>query len=282
MEIIKSIQEMKRFSSQARKEGKKIVFVPTMGFFHEGHLSLMREGKKMGDILVVSLFVNPTQFGPSEDFERYPRDFERDRKMSEDVGVDVLFSPERGDVYPPDHQTIVRVEKLTRGLCGRSRPTHFQGVTTVVNILFNIVKPHIAIFGEKDYQQLVTIKQMVKDLHMDVEIVGMPTVREKDGLAMSSRNQYLKPHEREAALAIYRSLKKAEDMIIKGVREIDSLKAEIKEVLSNEPLLKIDYIEICDASTLENIDIISGDVIIAIAVYIGETRLIDNMVFKSL
>jgi len=218
MKIIKSINEMKRISSDARRAGKTIVLVPTMGFFHEGHLSLMREGRKRGDLLVTSLFVNPTQFGPSEDFERYPRDFERDRRMAEDSGVDILFAPEKEEMYPPDHQTIVNVEKVTQGLCGKSRPTHFRGVTTVVNMLFNIIMPHIAIFGEKDYQQLVTIKQMVKDLHMDVQVLGMPIVREEDGLAMSSRNVYLKPHERKAALSIYRSLRRAEELIKGGER----------------------------------------------------------------
>ncbi len=272
---------MSSFSSQARQMGKTIAFVPTMGYFHEGHLSLMREGRRRGDLLVVSLFVNPTQFGPSEDFEKYPRDFERDRRMAEGVGVDILFAPEAMDMYPPDHQTIVRVEKVTQGLCGRSRPTHFQGVTTVVNMLFNIVMPHIAIFGQKDYQQLVTIKQMVKDLHMKIEILGMPTVREPDGLAMSSRNTYLQPKEREAARSLYRSLERARELLEKGERRAEKILNEVVQILSSEPLVRIDYVQLCDAITLDDIVEIKGDVVIAIAAFVGKTRLIDNLLYPS-
>jgi pantoate--beta-alanine ligase len=281
MKIIKSPQEMSSFSSQARQTGKTIAFVPTMGYFHEGHLSLMREGRRRGDLLVVSLFVNPTQFGPSEDFEKYPRDFERDRKMAEGVGVDILFAPEAMDMYPPDHQTIVRVEKVTQGLCGRSRPTHFQGVTTVVNMLFNMVRPHIAIFGQKDYQQLVTIKQMVKDLHMEIEILGMPTIREPDGLAMSSRNTYLQPKEREAARSLYRSLERARELLEKGERRAEKILNEVVQILSSEPLVRIDYVQLCDATTLDDIVEIKGDVVIAIAAFVGKTRLIDNLLYRS-
>ncbi len=281
MQIIKTIQAMKERSSQARKEGEVIVFVPTMGSFHEGHLSLMREGRKLGDLLVVSLFVNPTQFTPNEDFKNYPRDFERDGKMAEEVGTDILFAPEPEEMYPPDHQTIVRVEKVTRNLCGRSRPTHFQGVATVVTMLFEIVNPHVAIFGEKDYQQLVTIQQMVRDLHMSVEVVGMPTVREPDGLAMSSRNTYLLPEERKAALSLYRSLGKAEELLQKGERDADQILQEMKRILQSEPLIRMDYVEVCDARTLENIQRIEGDAVVALAVHLGKTRLIDNLVFRN-
>lgn len=280
MEIIKTVKEMKSISSGARRMEKTIVLVPTMGFFHEGHLSLMREGRRRGNILVVSLFVNPTQFSPGEDFERYPRDFERDRRMAEDVGVDILFAPENEEMYLPNHQTFVYVEKLTKGLCGKSRPTHFQGVTTVVNMLFNIVMPHIAIFGEKDFQQLITIKQMVRDLHMDVEVLGMPIVRESDGLAMSSRNTYLKPDERKAALSIYRSLKRAEELLEKGEREAEAILAELNRILLSEPLIRIDYAQVCDVNTLEDVNRIEGDVVIAIAAYVGRTRLIDNIIFR--
>lgn len=280
MEIITNIKEMKKLSYQARQLGRTIAFVPTMGFFHEGHLSLMKEGRKRGDLLVVSLFVNPTQFGPSEDFKKYPKDFERDRKMAEEVNVDVLFVPEAIEMYPPNHQTIVRVEKVTQGLCGRSRPTHFQGVTTVVNMLFNIVMPHVAIFGEKDFQQLVTIQQMVMDLHMDVEVVGMPIVREADGLAMSSRNIYLQPNERKAALSLYRSLKRTEELLQKGERRAERILEGVREVLFSEPLVKIDYIQVCNVNTLEDIDEIEGDVVIAIAAYVGQTRLIDNLIYR--
>jgi len=281
MQVIKTIQAMKERSSQARGEGEVIVFVPTMGFFHEGHLSLMREGRKLGDLLVISLFVNPTQFGPNEDFKNYPRDFERDRRMAEGVGTDILFAPEAGEMYPPDHQTLVRVEKATQNLCGRSRPTHFQGVTTVVAMLFEMVMPHVAIFGEKDYQQLVTIKQMVRDLHMNVEVVGMPTVREADGLAMSSRNTYLLPEERKAALSLYRSLQKAQELIQKNERDADRILQEMKRILQSEPLVRMDYIQVCDVRTLEDIKSIEGDVVIALAAYLGKTRLIDNFVFRN-
>lgn len=280
MKIVKTVKEMKEIALQARGAGKTIAFVPTMGFFHEGHLSLMREGRKRGDLLIVSLFVNPTQFSPNEDFNKYPRDFERDRKMAEEVGVDVLFAPESIEMYPSDHQTIVRVEKVTQNLCGRSRPTHFQGVTTVVLMLFEIVMPHVAIFGEKDYQQLVTIQQMVKDLHMNVEVLGSPTVREPDGLAMSSRNSYLQPQERKAALSLYRSLQKAKELFEKGERRADRILGEVEKILQSEPLVKIDYAQICDAHTLQDVDRIEGDVVVALAAYLGKTRLIDNLVFR--
>ena len=282
MEIIRTVNEMKELSSRSRKAGKTIALVPTMGFFHEGHLSLMREGRKRGDLLIISLFVNPTQFGPKEDFKNYPRDFERDRKMAEGVGVDILFAPEASDMYPPDHQTIVRVEKVTQNLCGRSRPTHFQGVTTVVLMLFEIVMPHVAIFGEKDYQQLATIQQMVKDLHLSVEVLGMPTVREADGLAMSSRNKYLQPDERKAARSLYRSLQKVKELLQKGERKADRILDEVNGILRSEPLVRIDYVQICDAHTLQDVDRVEGDVVVALAAYLGKTRLIDNLVFRNL
>ncbi len=280
MRIVKNPREMTSLSSEARKMGKTIAFVPTMGFFHEGHLSLMKEGRRRGDLLVVSLFVNPTQFGPSEDFEKYPRDFERDRRMAEEVGVDILFAPEAMEMYPPDHQTIVRVEKVTQGLCGRSRPTHFQGVTTVVNMLFNIVMPHLAIFGQKDYQQLVTIKQMVKDLHMNIEILGMPTVREPDGLAMSSRNTYLQPKERESARLLYHSLQRAKELLDGGERRAEKILREVIGILKSDPLIKIDYAQLCDATTLEELSEIKGELVIALAAFVGRTRLIDNLVYR--
>lgn len=281
MEVITSIHKMKLFSAQARGTNKTIAFVPTMGYFHEGHLSLMREGKKRADLLVVSIFVNPTQFGPSEDFEKYPRNFARDSKMAEKVGVDTLFAPEAKEMYPPDHQTFVRVTEVTRGLCGRSRPTHFQGVATVVAMLFNIVSPHLAIFGEKDFQQLVTIQQMVKDLQMDIEVVGMPIVREADGLAMSSRNTYLEPNERKAALSLCRSLKRAEELILHGERSAGFIIAEVTKALQSEPLVTMDYVQVCDIRTLQEIDRINGDAVVALAAYVGKVRLIDNFVYRT-
>ncbi len=281
MKIIKTIEEMKAFSFRGRAEEKTITFVPTMGFFHEGHLSLMREGRRRGDVLVVSLFVNPTQFAPHEDLKKYPRDFERDRQMAEEVGADILFAPEAEEMYPSDHQTFVQVEKVTCNLCGRSRPTHFRGVATVVLMLFEIVMPHVAIFGEKDYQQLVTIRQMVRDLHMSVEVVGMPTVREADGLAMSSRNTYLLPEERKAARSLYQSLQRARETLQKGEQRASRILDEMNGVLKSEPLIRIDYIQICDACTLQEVGRIEGDVVVALAAYLGKTRLIDNLVYRS-
>ena len=282
MEVIKTIKEMKEFSSQARGVGKTIAFVPTMGFFHEGHLSLMREGRKRADLLIVSLFVNPTQFAPHEDLKNYPRNFERDRQMAEEVGTDILFAPEADEMYPPDHQTRVLVEKVTQNLCGRSRPTHFRGVTTVVMMLFEIVTPHVTLFGEKDYQQLVTIRQMVKDLHMSVEVVGMPTVREADGLAMSSRNTYLLPEERKAALSLYRSLQRAKAFLQEGEPRASRILDEMDGILRSEPLVRMDYVQICDADTLREVDRIEGNVVVALAAYLGKTRLIDNLVYRNL
>lgn len=282
MDVVRAVSQMQLISTQARQMGKVIAFVPTMGFFHEGHLTLMKEGKKRGNLLVVSLFVNPTQFGPSEDFEKYPRDFARDSQMAEGAGVDILFAPESSEMYPAGHQTLVRVTEVTRGLCGRSRPTHFQGVATVVTMLFNIVKPHVAIFGEKDYQQLVTIQRMAKDLHLDVEVLGMPTVREADGLAMSSRNSYLKPDERRAATCLSRSLKRAEELILQGQRSAGLVREEVLKVLQSEPLVKTDYVEICDRHTLQEIDRIDRDTVIALAAYLGKVRLIDNFVYRTI
>jgi len=280
MDVITSVHQMKLFSARARATNKRIAFVPTMGFLHEGHLSLMREGKKRGDVLVVSVFVNPTQFGPSEDFERYPRDFARDSRMAEEVGVDVFFAPEAKEMYPPNHQSFIRVTDVTRGLCGKSRPTHFQGVATIVGMLFNIVRPHVALFGEKDFQQLVTIQQMVRDLHMDTEVVGMPIVREADGLAMSSRNTYLNADERRAALSLHRSLEHARELISRGELRASVLAKEVNEVIQSEPLVRVDYVEVCDARTLEPVDRIDRDTVIALAAYIGKVRLIDNFVYR--
>jgi pantoate--beta-alanine ligase len=282
MEVIKTIKEMNEFSSQARGAGRTIAFVPTMGFFHEGHLSLMREGRRRGDLLIVSLFVNPTQFAPHEDLKNYPRNFERDRQMAEEVGTDILFAPEADEMYPPDHQTHVLVEKVTRNLCGRSRPTHFQGVATVVMMLFEIVMPHVTLFGEKDYQQLVTIRQMVRDLHMNVEVVGMPTVREPDGLAMSSRNTTLLPDERKAALSLYRSLQRAKELLQKGEQRAGRILDEMNGILQSEPLVRMDYVQICDALTLQDVDRIEGDVVVALAAYLDKTRLIDNLIYRNL
>ena len=281
MKIIHNVKEMQEFSERLRLDGKTIALVPTMGFFHEGHLKLMEEGKKRADILMISIFINPAQFGVGEDFEKYPRDWQRDRDMAEGVGVDVLFAPSAADMYPQGYQTYVNVEEVTKNLCGMSRPGHFRGVTTVVAKLFNIVKPNKAIFGEKDFQQLATIRRMVIDLNFDVEIVGFPTVREADGLAMSSRNTYLNPEERAAGLSLMRSISKAKELLFSGETSVSALLSAVKEVIESEELTEIDYIKICDCATLEDIEEIHRDAVLAIAVKVGTTRLIDNAVLVA-
>ena len=279
MKIIESVKEMQEFSESLRNSGKKIAFVPTMGYFHRGHLSLMEEGKKLGDCLVISIYVNPTQFGPEEDLEKYPRDFERDRKLSEDVGVDVILYPPNNEMYPEHYQTFVDVEGVTNNLCGLSRPVHFRGVTTICAKLFNIVKPHVTVFGRKDFQQLVTIKRMVTDLNMDLEVIGMPTVREADGLAMSSRNTYLKEEEGESALSLSRSLKLAKELYENGERNAGKIIDDAKKFIEGHPHTKIDYVNICDTTTMEDVEYLESEAVIALAVRVGKTRLIDNYVF---
>ena len=280
MHTVTKSKEMQAFSDKVRRAGKTIVLVPTMGFLHPGHLSLMKEGRRRGDILVISIFVNPTQFGEGEDYQDYPRDMEKDQKLAEEVGVDVIFAPAVKEMYPVGHQTHVTVEEVTKNLCGVSRPTHFRGVTTVVCKLFTIVKPHVAIFGEKDFQQLVTIRQMSSDLNLDVEVVGMPIYREKDGLAMSSRNKYLNPDERKAALCLFNSLKKASALFEQGERTTGEIVRETKKVIEAEKLVQIDYVKVCDAKTIKDIEQIDREAVLALAVKIGRARLIDNVVLK--
>lgn len=279
MKIINTVAQMQSFAESLRLQGKKISFVPTMGYFHEGHLNLMREAGKMADCLIVSIFVNPTQFGPKEDLSRYPRDFDRDCKMAEDVNVDVIFYPSSEEMYPENYQTYVNVENVTQNLCGMSRPGHFRGVTTVCCKLFNIIKPHTAVFGKKDFQQFVTIKRMVADLNLDLKIIGMPTVRESDGLAMSSRNVYLNEEERVSALTLVNSLKLAERLYDKGERKSSHILGAVTELINSVPYTGIDYVKICDTSTLMDIEEIKGEAVIALAVKVGTTRLIDNHVF---
>ena len=250
-----------------------------MGYLHEGHLHLMREGEKRGECLVVSIYVNPTQFGASEDFERYPRDMERDSRMAESTGVDVIFCPTNSDMYPAHYQTFVNVEEVTQNLCGLSRSGHFRGVATVCCKLFHIVKPHTAIFGKKDFQQLVAIRRMVEDLNMDIKIVGMPTVREADGLAMSSRNAYLKEDERTAALNLSRSLLLAQKLFNDGQRDAAEILKAVTENLKGIPLLRLEYAKICDTETLKDLPHLGKEAVLAMAVYVGKTRLIDNYVF---
>ncbi|HOK08276.1 MAG TPA: pantoate--beta-alanine ligase [Candidatus Hydrogenedens sp.] len=274
MEIITTPAEMRNWSLIQKKEGKTIGFVPTMGALHEGHLSLMRASVAENDVTVVSIFVNPTQFAPNEDYESYPRSFEKDRKMCFSVGVDVIYNPTAEMMYPNDFSTYVVVENVSEGLCGKSRPHFFRGVATVVTKLFNAVLPDRAYFGQKDAQQCAVIKRMVRDLDMGIEIVEMPIVREEDGLAMSSRNQYLTPTQRKQALCISRGLFKVNDMIKQGERSID----KIKDVLSSEMSeLDIDYIEIVNGDTMEPLNELSGNVLIAVAVWVGRARLIDNI-----
>lgn len=280
MEVITSVSEMQSRSMKMRCDGRVIGFVPTMGYFHEGHLSLMRRAKSECDIVVVSIFVNPIQFAPGEDYERYPRDIERDLKMAEEVGVDIIFSPSIEEMYPEGYSTYVHVEKLTEGLCGAFRLGHFRGVTTVVTKLFNIVMPHKAYFGEKDYQQLVVIKRMVRDLNFPIEIVPCPTVREEDGLAMSSRNVYLSPEEKRAALLLSRGLMAAKELFERGERNAKALKRIVEEHLRSSPIVQPQYIEVVDAETLEPVECIEGDVVIALAAFVGKARLIDNVILK--
>jgi pantoate--beta-alanine ligase len=272
MKIIKSAKEMQSFSETLRNQGKIVTFVPTMGYFHEGHLNLMREGRKRGDCVVVSIYVNPTQFGPNEDFEQYPRDFERDLAMAQSVGVDVIYYPSNQEMYPPNYQTYITVEGVTDNLCGLSRPGHFRGVATVCAKLFNAVKPHIAVFGKKDFQQLATIKRMVQDLNLDLEVVGMATTREPDGLAMSSRNIYLKAEERKSALSLSRSLKMARELYEQGERDATTIITNVKNHIESNPYTKIDYTQICDTTTMKDVARLEGECV-------GKTRLIDNYVF---
>lgn len=279
MKIINSIAKMQSYAESLRLQDKKISFVPTMGYFHEGHLALMREARKIADCLVVSIYVNPTQFGPKEDLSRYPRDFDRDSQMAQSVNVDVIFNPSNKEMYPENYQTYVNVEKVTCNLCGFSRPGHFRGVTTVCNKLFNIVKPHVAVFGKKDYQQFIAIKQMVTDLNLDLEIIGLATVREADGLAMSSRNVYLKENERPSALSLVNSLKLAQKLYDGGERKSSVILSEVTKLIKSAPYTEIDYVKICDTTTLTDVDEIAAETVIAFAVKVGTTRLIDNHVF---
>lgn len=271
---------MQARSDNMRGDGKTIVFVPTMGFLHEGHLSLVREGQKYGDDLVVSIFVNPAQFGPGEDLETYPRDFERDLELLRKEGVDAVFAPDARQIYGENFQTFVELEKLPKHLCGLSRPVFFKGVATVVTKLFNIVKPHAAIFGEKDYQQLTIIRQMVRDLNFDINIVGARTVREADGLAMSSRNIYLNPKQRMSALSLNRSLIKAQELVENGLFDTAEIIDEAANMIRSQPETEIDYIVICDPETLDDIKTIDRPARMALAVKVGKARLIDNMLLK--
>ena len=278
--VVEPISEMREWSETQRRAGRRIIFVPTMGSLHEGHLCLVRDARRRGDLAVASIFVNPAQFGPGEDFAAYPRDFERDRQMLETEGVDVLFYPSGAEIYPFGAQTFVDVEKLSAPLCGAARPGHFRGVATVVAKLLNIVRPHAAIFGEKDYQQLQVIRRMVRDLSMDVEILGHPIVREADGLAMSSRNSYLTAAERRAAVCLSRALCKAERLFRRGETAAAAIVQLVAAELDKEPLAKVEYVQLCDVETLDEVGDIRAPAVLALAVRIGKARLIDNRVLK--
>lgn len=280
MKVVDSISRMATLARMMKKEGRTVGFVPTMGALHEGHLSLVRTAKKHTDVVVMSIFVNPTQFGPHEDFDAYPRDFKADEMLAMNAGVDVLFCPSAADMYPAGHAACVLVERLTESLCGLSRPGHFKGVSTVVAKLFNIVKPDVAYFGQKDIQQAIVIRKMAEDLNFDLEVKVLPTVREASGLAMSSRNAYLSAAERQDATALFESLRLAGEMIDNGERDPQLVVAAMRRMIEAKKTARVDYISIVDAGELRPVSTIAGEVVIALAVYIGKTRLIDNSVRK--
>jgi pantoate--beta-alanine ligase len=276
--IIREPAEMQALANRLRREGKSIGFAPTMGYLHEGHASLLRAARLDCDAVVLSIFVNPTQFGPNEDLDKYPRDMERDENIARQEGTDCIYYPDARTMYPPGYQTYVTVEKLTGSHCGVSRPVHFRGVATVCTKLFNLVLPHRAYFGQKDYQQCAVIRRMTQDLNMNLEIVVMPTVREKDGLAMSSRNAYLKPDERAQAVCLHESLQLAKDLVNKGERNAAAVIAAIRKHIEARPAAHIDYVSIADVDTLEELEVIQKKTVVLLAVFMGNTRLIDNKV----
>ena len=280
MIVLDKINELRDRVKGWKSQGLKVGFVPTMGYLHEGHESLIKRASEENEKVVVSIFVNPIQFGPKEDLSTYPRDLERDSKVCEGAGADIIFHPKSEEMYFEDFSTFVDMNGLTSGLCGKSRPTHFRGVCTVVTKLFNIVSPDRAYFGEKDAQQLAIIKRMVRDLNIDVEVIGCPIVREKDGLAKSSRNTYLSIEERSAATILSKALNIAREKIKDGERTSSNIISTIKEIIESEKLARIDYIEVVDSFSMEGVDTIEKSVLVAIAVFIGKTRLIDNFTYE--
>ncbi len=276
MDIIRSVSEMQQRATSARVAGKIISFVPTMGFLHQGHLSLLEAGRKRGDLLVLSIFVNPTQFGQGEDFEDYPRDLQQDSQLAQEAGVDIIFIPEAAEMYPTGYATYIDVEGITDNLCGSSRPGHFRGVCTVVSKLFNIVQPQVAIFGNKDFQQLAVIKRMTLDMNIQVEVLGLPIFRESDGLAMSSRNVYLTPEQRSQALVLSQSLARAKQLVSAGKTDCAAIISQLTNDINKKPDARIDYVQICHQKTLADQDDVDVDSVLLLAVYIGKTRLIDN------
>ena len=278
MQIIHRVSEMQAWSESQRQAGKTVAFVPTMGFLHEGHLSLVREAKRCCDVVVVSIFVNPLQFNQQSDFAAYPRNDEQDRHFLTQLGTDVLFNPDGSEMYSDGFQAAVEIGTVSQPLCGASRPGHFRGVTTVVAKLFNMVKPHVALFGEKDFQQCVVIKRMVKDLNFDLEILAMPTIRELDGLAMSSRNARLSPAERQTSLCVSRALNKAAELVSQGEHQAVPVLQAVQEIISSEEGIRLDYASLCDPDTLEEVTEVTQPTLLAIAAWVGDVRLIDNRV----
>jgi pantoate--beta-alanine ligase len=277
MKVIRSIERMQQAASKCRNNGQIISFVPTMGFLHDGHLSLMRIARQKADILIASIFVNPTQFGPGEDLNRYPKNFERDEQLCKQENVDILFYPDKKDIYSNEHKTYVYSEDLATKLCGISRPNHFRGVTTIVTKLFNIVRPDIAVFGQKDAQQALILRRMSIDLNFNIQIIIGPIIREKDGLAMSSRNKYLNNDERREAIALNKSLELAGTLIENGEKKAASIKSKMFELLKEYKKVEIEYLEFVDYDSLLPVKTIRANTLIAIAAHIGQTRLIDNI-----
>lgn len=280
MVVVNTVAETRKYVQEWRKQGLTIGLVPTMGYLHEGHGSLITRARETCQKVVVSIFVNPMQFGVNEDLDKYPRDLEADSRLCESLGVDVIFHPSPEEMYSPNFCSFVDMDGLTKELCGKSRPTHFRGVCTVVTKLFNIVTPDKAFFGQKDAQQLAVIKRMVADLNMNLEIVGCPIIREADGLAKSSRNVYLNQEEREAALILSKTIKLGQGLIEEGLRDSRQLVQTMKEAIEKESLARIDYVEAVSMDTIQPIDTIQGEVLVAMAVFIGKTRLIDNFIVR--
>ena len=278
MKVVGTIKEVRELVKEWKKNGETVGFVPTMGYLHEGHGSLITKARENNDKVVVSIFVNPMQFGPTEDLDSYPRDLEKDSKFCESLGADLIFHPEPEEMYHEDFSSYVDMSVLTEELCGLSRPVHFRGVCTVVTKLFNIVQPDNAYFGQKDAQQLAIIKHMVQDLNMDINVVVCPIVREEDGLAKSSRNTYLSPEERKAALILSKTVKLAKELIDAGEKDADVVVAKMKDNIETEPMAKIDYVKAVNGLTMQQQKEIKAPMLIAMAVYIGKTRLIDNMI----
>ena len=281
MQIVSTVEEVRKQVKKWREEGLSVGLVPTMGYLHEGHKSLIDKAVEQNDRVVVSVFVNPIQFGPNEDLATYPRDLERDAALCENAGANLIFHPEPENMYESDFCSFIDMDGLTKGLCGKTRPTHFRGVCTVVGKLFNIVEPDRAYFGQKDAQQLAVIRRMVRDLNFNLEVIGCPIIREDDGLAKSSRNTYLSKEERKAAVILHKALLRGEELVKAGEKSAATVKQAITEIIESEPLAKIDYVDIVNFDNIETIETIDGSILAAVAVYIGKTRLIDNFIYES-